>query len=72
MANQMVLSGKKVHDEASSSGLTREQSFARVPQQNKRRSLTFQSANSIQHESLHHQMRSKPAIEIYRPPSKKI
>lgn len=66
MANQMVLNGKNVHDSASSSGLTRERSFVRTPQQNhqnKRRSLAF-SSNAMQHD------KAKPAIEIYRPPSK--
>lgn len=69
MANQMVSNG-------ATSGLTRERSFIRTPHQNKRRSLAFnqQSSNSIQHDvqqqQQQQQMRSKPAIEIYRPPSK--
>lgn len=59
MANQMVSNG-------ATSGLTRERSFVRTPQQfqqNKRRSLAFN------HQSAQ-QLRAKPAIEIYRPPSK--
>lgn len=69
MANQMALNGRNVTDGivggAASSGITRERSFVRTPQyshQNKRRSLAF--PNSMQHD------KSKPAIEIYRPPSK--
>lgn len=65
------MNGKNVQDfvvsGATLSGLTRERSFVRTPQhnnhQNKRRSLAF-AANSIQHD------KAKPAIEIYRPPSK--
>lgn len=69
MANQMVsnqLSG------SAGSGLQRERSFVRTPQASKRRSLAFQSAanefvDTIQNQQLRG---SKPAIEIYRPPSK--
>lgn len=43
---------------ATPSGITRERSFVRTPQANKRRSLAEQFDS-----------RSKPAIEIYRPPS---
>lgn len=70
MANQMALNSRNVTDGIvggpASSGITRERSFVRTPQnshQNKRRSLAF-PANSMQHD------KSKPAIEIYRPPSK--
>lgn len=80
MANKMVSNGKNVQDfvvGGASSGLTRERSFVRAPQQihqNKRRSLAFnhQSVNSMQHDiqQQQQQLRSKPAIEIYRPPSK--
>lgn len=49
--------------------LTRERSFIRTPnqqkQQNKRRSIAF----NPQHEIQQHQLRIKPAIELYRPPS---
>ena len=67
MANQMVSNG-------TASGLTRERSFVRnQTHQNKRRSLAF-SVNSMQHDLQQHQqqqqIRQKPAIEIYRPPSK--
>lgn len=73
MANQMVSNGKNVQDfvvGGAASGLTRERSFVRTPQQNKRRSLAFnhQPVNSMQHD-IAQQLRSKPAIEIYRPPS---
>lgn len=70
MANQLVSNGKIVQDcvavGATSSGITRERSFIRTPQQshqNKRRSLAL-AAHSTQHD------KAKPAIEIYRPPSK--
>ena len=56
MANQMT----------ASPGLTRERSFVRTQQPNKRRSLAIsahETDDAIQH------LRSKPAIEIYRPPS---
>lgn len=78
MANKMVSNGKNVQDfvvGGTTSGLTRERSFIRVPQQvhqNKRRSLAFNhhSAISMQHDIQQQQQRLKPAIEIYRPPSK--
>lgn len=53
------------------SGISRERSFVRATHQNafqnanKRRSLALQ-----QHQSQQQQMRTKPALEIYRPPSK--
>lgn len=47
---------------ATPSGLTRERSFVRTPQANKRRSLAYTSETIDT-------MRTKPAIEIYRPPS---
>lgn len=56
MANQMMSSG------VTPSGLTRERSFVRTPQTNKRRSLAMTS-DTID------TFRLKPAIEIYRPPS---
>lgn len=76
MANQMVSSGKSVQEfvsgsaPSSESALTRERSFVRTPQQthqNKRRSFAFNhhSVNQMQYDV----QRSKPAIEIYRPPS---
>lgn len=53
---------------ATPSGLTRERSFVRMSQAaNKRRSLAFQPMSSETLEN--QQLRSKPAIEIYRPPS---
>lgn len=49
------------------SGLTRERSFVRMsPATNKRRSLAIQPMTS---ETVDIMQRSKPAIEIYRPPS---
>lgn len=59
----------------SPSGITRERSFVRMPNHqnhqnlNKRRSLAF---NMQQQQQQQQQMRGKPAIEIYRPPSKFI
>lgn len=59
-------------------GITRERSFVRMssthhPQNaNKRRSLAFnhpQHQQQPQHQQ-HQQIRGKPALEIYRPPSK--
>lgn len=54
-------------------GITRERSFVRMPSlqnqqnMNKRRSLAF---NQQQHQQQQHQqIRGKPALEIYRPPS---
>lgn len=54
---------------ATPSGLTRERSFVRMSQAaNKRRSLAFQPLETL--DTLQNQqLRSKPAIEIYRPPS---
>lgn len=67
-----------------SSGLTRERSFVRSNtqqnhhhnHQNKRRSLAFNQQSSILNQQqqqfqqdIQQQLRSKPAIEIYRPPS---
>lgn len=74
MANQMVSKGENIQNclvgGATSSGSTHERSFVRTIHQNKRRSLAFQSAMPMQHDSVHQQqMRTKPAIEIYRPPS---
>lgn len=46
-------------------GLTRERSFVRTQQANKRRSLANEIVDTIQNQ----QLRTKPAIEIYRPPS---
>lgn len=61
---------------SSGSGLTRERSFVRPnPQQqqsNKRRSLAFNhQPNIMAQQQLQHQqhIRTKPALEIYRPPS---
>lgn len=56
---------------ATPSGLTRERSFVRMSQAaNKRRSLAFQPMSSETLDSIQNQqLRSKPAIEIYRPPS---
>lgn len=82
MADQMVSNGKNVHQQeyaaggTTSSGITRERSFVRSNsqqnhhphhhqhhhQQNKRRSLAF-------NHDIQQQLRAKPAIEIYRPPS---
>lgn len=76
MADQMVSNGKTVQDSpvnsAPSSGLTRERSFVRPNNhhQTKRRSLALN--HHQQHIQLQQdiQMRTKPAMEIYRPPSK--
>lgn len=56
---------------ATSSGLTRERSFVRMSQAaNKRRSLAIQPmTNEIIDTIQNQQLRPKPAIEIYRPPS---
>lgn len=55
---------------AKSSGLTRERSFVRMSQAaNKRRSLAIQPMSSELDALQNQQLRSKPAIEIYRPPS---
>lgn len=53
------------------SGLTRERSFVRMSQAtNKRRSLAIQPMTSETVDIMQNQqLRSKPAIEIYRPPS---
>lgn len=68
MAKQMLSNNNLCG--ATSSGLTRERSFVRTPQPNKRRSLAIQStANEIADSIQNQQLRSKPAIEIYRPPS---
>lgn len=62
MAKQMISNNCG----ATSSGLTRERSFVRTPQPNKRRSLASEFiVDTLQNQ----QFRSKPAIEIYRPPS---
>lgn len=80
MADQMVSIGKNVQQQeyaasgTTSSGITRERSFVRSNSQqnhnfhhhhhhqNKRRSLAF-------NHDIQQQLRVKPAIEIYRPPS---
>lgn len=80
MADQMVSNGKNVQQEeyaaggTTSSGIRRERSFVRSNSQhnhnlhqhhhhqNKRRSLAFTY-------DIQQQLRAKPAIEIYRPPS---
>lgn len=53
-------------------GITRERSFVRTSNQqnaNKRRSLAFNHQTQIhQHQQQQHQIRGKPALEIYRPP----
>lgn len=56
------------------SGISRERSFVRTTNHqnafqnaNKRRSLALQQQQSQQQ-----QMRTKPALEIYRPPSKSL
>lgn len=53
------------------SGITRERSFVRMSQAaNKRRSLAIQPMSSEIADAIQNQqLRSKPAIEIYRPPS---
>lgn len=70
MADQMVSNGKNMA--ANSSGLSRERSFVRNTNQqnhqNKRRSFAFNQ--QYQHELQQQQLRAKPAMEIYRPPSK--
>lgn len=70
MADQMVSNGKNTA--ANSSGLSRERSFVRNTNQqnhqNKRRSFAFNQ--QYQHELQQQQLRAKPAMEIYRPPSK--
>lgn len=72
MADQMVSNGKNTA--ANSSGLSRERSFVRNTNQqnhqNKRRSFAFNQ--QYQHELQQQQLRAKPAMEIYRPPSKSI
>lgn len=68
MTDQIVSQSKTMQTNlvaGEKSTLTRERSFVRTPQQIKRRSLAFQQIE-------HQQMRSKPAIEIYRPPSKNL
>lgn len=81
MADQMVSNGKNVQQQeyatggTTSRGITRERSFVRSNSQqnhhihqhlhhhqNKRRSLAF-------NHDIQQQLRAKPAIEIYRPPS---
>lgn len=73
MAENMVTERKNMQhmlNAGEKSTLIRERSFVQTPQQNKRRSLGFQSTRMVQNESVQNQqMRSKPAIEIYRPPS---
>lgn len=81
MADQMVSNGKNVRDYTvgASGGLTRERSFVRnntnqQNHQNKRRSLAFnQQSTNITHQQYQdlqqQQLRAKPAMEIYRPPS---
>lgn len=69
MAKQL-LSNNNLSGATSSGHLTRERSFVRTPQPNKRRSLAIQSTtNEIVDTIQNQQFRSKPAIEIYRPPS---
>lgn len=64
-SHQMLSNGKNGHEFATSL------SSERTPQQHKRRSIAFQSTNSLKHDTMQQQqLRSKPAIEIYRPPSK--
>lgn len=83
MSDQVLQSNEKVaklpHDYAvggaTTSGITRERSFVRSNtqhQNNKRRSLAInQQHHHLTHQQLQQQqMRSKPAIELYRPPSK--
>lgn len=63
-------------------GVTRERSFIRTSHQhqhnaNKRRSLAFNQSSALQlqqqqHQQQQQQLRGKPALEIYRPPSKLI
>lgn len=60
MNNHMASNGAV---DGAASGLTRERSFVN---QNRRRSLAL----SVQHDIQQQQIRQKPAIEIYRPPSK--
>ncbi|XP_031618941.1 uncharacterized protein LOC116338042 [Contarinia nasturtii] len=77
MANHMVSNGKNVQDfvvGSAATGLTRERSFVRTPQQvahqNKRRSLAFNHpTNAMHHDIQQQQIRSKKSIEIYRPPN---
>lgn len=65
---------KSKSPENPSSGITRERSFVRQNQNhhhqhsNKRRSLAFAPQSNIIHPQ-QQQMRVKPALEIYRPPS---
>ncbi|XP_055302841.1 uncharacterized protein LOC129568677 isoform X2 [Sitodiplosis mosellana] len=73
MANEMVSNGKNMQGfvvGGATSGLTRERSFVRTQNhQNKRRSLAFTMQHDIQQQQQHQQLRSKRAIEIYRPPN---
>lgn len=86
MADQIVQSnGEKIAklpadyvSGATISGISRERSFVRTNlqhqnQQNKRRSLAFNQHHHMTHQQQiqqQQQLRSKPAMEIYRPPSK--
>lgn len=68
MANQIISSSNL--NGAASSGLTRERSFVRTSHANKRRSLAIQLTNNEVVDNM--QNRSKPALEIYRPPSNSL
>lgn len=69
----MISNEKNMQDclvDGASAGSTHERSFVRKSQQISTSSFTFQSMHFSANESTQHQqMRPKPAIEIYRPPS---
>lgn len=71
---KIVMSKQKITNNANLSDATLSTSkFVRMPQPSKRRSLAIHpTANEIADIIKNQQLRTKPAIEIYRPPSNNL